>query len=86
MAGNQRGVGDALKRERDPQEAVTFPPPRLVLHQATHSRQISTAWEAFREKATNFIRGSGRINTQEKIKPAKSSAKLPFQSLLTQLQ
>lgn len=86
MAGNQRGVRNALKREQDPWEAVTFPPPWLVLHQATHSTQISTAWEAFREKATNFIRGSARINTQEKIKPVKSSAKLPFQSVLTQLQ
>lgn len=86
MARSQRGAGNALKWEQDPWEAVTFPPPWLVLHQATHSRQISTAWEAFREKATYFIRGSGRINTQEKIKPVKSSAKLPFQSLLTQLQ
>jgi len=32
-------------------------------------------------KATNFIRGSGRINTQKEIKPVKSSAKLPSQGL-----
>lgn len=81
VPGNQRGVRNAREMRARSVRSYNIPPPMARSARSNSFQTDIDSVGGFQRKATNFIRGSGRINTQKEIKPVKSSAKLSFQRL-----